>query len=115
MAAQLGFCGLDPRRLPLAGTELRGCWEPATARTVEVPAAEAAAVTSAAARRSVDPSSRLRDFVPVELRRDQRIVVVPREPVESEPASVAAPPASAVVAAAERWPAGLTLFGEREG
>jgi hypothetical protein len=27
VAAQLGYCGLDPRRAPLAGDEIRGCWE----------------------------------------------------------------------------------------
>ncbi|HEY3524346.1 MAG TPA: hypothetical protein VGK63_11655, partial [Candidatus Limnocylindrales bacterium] len=25
----LGYCGLDRRRSPLRGTELRGCWQPA--------------------------------------------------------------------------------------
>lgn len=27
MAAQLGYCGIDRRRRPLAGDEIRGCWE----------------------------------------------------------------------------------------
>jgi hypothetical protein len=27
VAAQLGYCGLDPRRQPLTGDEIRGCWE----------------------------------------------------------------------------------------
>ncbi|MGH3381074.1 MAG: hypothetical protein ACRDP6_40710 [Actinoallomurus sp.] len=71
VAGQLGYCGLDRRRLPLAGTELRGCWERAAARVSEAPAKSAATATSAAA----DPGTRLRDFVPVELRRDRRIVV----------------------------------------
>jgi hypothetical protein len=26
LAAGVGSCGLDPRRLPLTGRELRGCW-----------------------------------------------------------------------------------------
>ncbi len=29
MAAQLGYCGLDPRRAPLQGDEIRSCWETA--------------------------------------------------------------------------------------
>lgn len=33
MAAQLGYCGLDLKRLPLRGDEIRGCWEPAVALT----------------------------------------------------------------------------------
>jgi hypothetical protein len=28
VAAQLGYCGLDRHRLPLAGDEIRACWEP---------------------------------------------------------------------------------------
>src|SRR4051795_4091859 len=35
LAPQVGYCGLDARRLPLRGDELRGCW-------TERPAAEAA-------------------------------------------------------------------------
>ena len=27
VAAQLGYCGLDRRRQPLTGDEIRGCWE----------------------------------------------------------------------------------------
>jgi hypothetical protein len=27
IAPSIGYCGLDPRRLPLAGDEIRGCWE----------------------------------------------------------------------------------------
>jgi hypothetical protein len=27
VAGTLGYCGLDRRRLPLHGDELRGCWE----------------------------------------------------------------------------------------
>ena len=27
MAGSLGYCGLDRRRQPLAGDEIRGCWE----------------------------------------------------------------------------------------
>jgi len=26
LVTSVGYCGLDPRRAPLAGTELRGCW-----------------------------------------------------------------------------------------
>ena len=29
VAGQLGYCGLDRNRLPLAGNEIRACWEPA--------------------------------------------------------------------------------------
>jgi len=29
LAAGVGTCGLDPKRRPLTGRELRGCWSPA--------------------------------------------------------------------------------------
>jgi hypothetical protein len=32
VAAGVGYCGLDPRRLPLTGRELRGCWTAADVR-----------------------------------------------------------------------------------
>jgi hypothetical protein len=38
VAAQLGYCGLDRQRRPLAGDEIRACWE-ATAVPAELPAA----------------------------------------------------------------------------
>ncbi len=37
VAAQLGYCGLDRRRLPLRGDEIRACWE-APIAAVETPA-----------------------------------------------------------------------------
>jgi hypothetical protein len=33
VAGSLGYCGLDRRRLPLHGDELRGCWEAAASAT----------------------------------------------------------------------------------
>jgi hypothetical protein len=41
VVAQLGFCGLDGRRQPLRGDEVRGCWEAAL-----IPAGAAAATPS---------------------------------------------------------------------
>jgi hypothetical protein len=41
VAPQIGFCGLDRRRRPLAGDEIRGCWEAS-------PASDLAAVTDVA-------------------------------------------------------------------
>ncbi len=37
VAAQLGYCGLDRRRQPLSGDEIRGCWDgwPAGARAAD--------------------------------------------------------------------------------
>ena len=67
VATQVGYCGLDRGRMPLTGTELRGCWTPGPARTAgDVPTASAAEPPEPAS-----PALRLRDFVPVEfVRRD---------------------------------------------
>jgi hypothetical protein len=37
LAATVGYCGLDARRLPLTGKELRGCWTAADDRAGAVP------------------------------------------------------------------------------
>ena len=89
---------------------MRGCWEPASAR----PADPGAAAAGRAEGRAEDSSVRLRDFVPVELRRDHRIVAVAHDPgdrrAEPEPADVV----SAASSAAERAPLRPTLFGDQE-
>jgi len=36
VAAQLGYCGLDRRRQPLRGDEMRGCWEGAAAAPIGI-------------------------------------------------------------------------------
>jgi hypothetical protein len=33
VAAKVGYCGLDRRRMPLVGDEIRACWEPGGAVT----------------------------------------------------------------------------------
>ena len=78
VAAQLGYCGLDQRRLPLRGTELRGCWEPGPVRAhdalpvagLDIDADEQSSGPPASAPPATptSPAARLRDFVPVELR-----------------------------------------------
>jgi len=43
VAAQIGYCGLDRRRLPLHGDEIRPCWEAALPAAIEpLPAADEA-------------------------------------------------------------------------
>ena len=114
VAAQIGYCGLDSKRLPLAGSEMRGCWEPGAARPPEAPTVAASADDLGPVDRSTERSARLRDFVPVELRRDHRIVVVAadsgavREEVQPVPA------VAAMAATAETGSSGLTLFGDGE-
>ncbi|MBI3744998.1 MAG: hypothetical protein HY264_00430 [Chloroflexi bacterium] len=120
VAAQIGYCGLDPRRLPLAGTEMRGCWEPAADHAAESPGP--AAPAPAAPRPTANPSLRLRDFVPVELQRDYRIVLREdhRRPAEADSGGATdagadeAVAVRAIVATGERPGRSLTLFGEAE-
>lgn len=81
MAAQLGYCGLDRRRLPMTGQELRGCWAAGPARSADAtPAAVDPGEPSS-------PALRLRDFVPVELPRgDARVPGASEAPVAAQPA-----------------------------
>jgi hypothetical protein len=85
VAAQVGYCGLDRRRLPLTGAELRGCWQAGPARNLDQAAADASPDDP------IGPASaalRLRDFVPVELLRHD----APRpRPAEAPPTSNATP------------------------
>jgi hypothetical protein len=99
VAAQLGYCGLDRKRLPLIGSELRGCWEAGPTRPIDVTPGETAAVLA-----RPDPV-RLRDFIPVSLSRDPA-------PISATPAasgSMADLP-DANHARADR----LTLFADRD-
>src|SRR6266496_449621 len=57
VAAQLGYCGLDARRQPLHGDEIRACWEAS-------PVGEAAGEVAIEPARSIDERRRL-DFVEV--------------------------------------------------
>jgi hypothetical protein len=74
IAGQLGYCGLDARRKPLIGDELRGCWE--AGASFESP-------TSRPVREFVPLRPRL-DFVPVEPARKRR--PAPAEPAAGLPA-----------------------------
>jgi hypothetical protein len=97
LAANVGFCGLDRRRLPLTGSELRGCW------TAPVPGSEAEAPRFVA---ELDPGVRLRGFVPVEL------VAAPG------PDAIAPPVKSTIPTSAfdpiDGWTNRSTLFGDAE-
>jgi hypothetical protein len=101
--------------MPLAGTELRGCWEPGPARPLEAPPAAAHADDDEPVDRATERSTRLRDFVPVELRRDHRIVVVAADPAQARQDIEAVPVGgAAVTVSAGPGSSGLTLFGDGE-
>ena len=59
VAANLGYCGLDRRRQPLIGDEIRACWE---ARPAAAGAEMTRSIDPAAAR---DERARRLDFVEV--------------------------------------------------
>ena len=58
MAGSLGYCGLDRRRQPLAGDEIRACWEAGAARaalTLVAPLPIRPAADGVAERERVEP------------------------------------------------------------
>ena len=60
----MGYCGLDRRRQPLAGDEIRACWEAGAIAPAEpVPVG----VLTAASARAADgaPLTRRRDFIEI--------------------------------------------------
>src|SRR5262245_7129819 len=99
LAADVGYCALDRRRLPLTGLELRGCWQGAA---VHPEAASAAAPEPVRLREAATPAPR--SFVPVEdLAR----------PRPRRTGTAAAPsPKPLPVDASERWAERTSLFGD---
>jgi hypothetical protein len=62
VAGQLGYCGLDRRRQPLTGDEIRGCWD---ARAPSLGDGTPVPLTIAAARTTGGESRPPIDFVEV--------------------------------------------------
>lgn len=121
LATAVGYCGLDPRRAPLRGNELRGCW---TARPEAIDQDRDRALTEAPSPRPIPaavarlrPASRpgvLEGFVPVELAEHGPRILQPTNPAERRPAAQAPqpevmPPAIDTV---ESWADRDSLFGE---
>jgi hypothetical protein len=116
VAANLGYCGLDRTRTPLAGDELRGCWQESDIAPGSVPtpagSAPAAGSTARGANAPVPPfaasMARRLDFievgVPPDGRRAPRRRTAP-EPDTGEPI-LPTPPAAAPEE--PRW----SLWGE---
>jgi hypothetical protein len=109
----VGWCAQDPKRRPLTGLELRGCWE---ARPAEAEA-PAPGASLRARHRPQDspigeepaPPAPALAFVPVELLRP--IAVRPRvRPLEAS----ADPPLPPIANAEEGWGERTSLFGDLE-
>ncbi len=137
LAPQVGYCGLDARRLPLRGDELRGCWSerPAADADDEPTAAEAKPSTEhQPARRQPpehertpgrpptrgnSPADRLRPgylsgFVPLDPEPPRAGRTDDRSPAASvdSPESAHPPEPHPVVELPEAWAERFTLFGE---
>ena len=100
LAPNVGYCGLDRRRLPLTGAELRGCW------TAAAPIPDVSA-----APRDPDPASDpgvwLRGFVPIE--------TLEAGQLPDRPPAMRLPPISpAALDGRVGGPDPTTLFGELE-
>jgi hypothetical protein len=126
VSADLGYCALDRRRLPLTGRELRGCWE-ARAGAAPAEASPATPIEGFAALTDEDdlttPVHRLRPptpraFMPLDL--VDWIEVPQTLPVEPPPpprhARQPDTPAPQVIGDAdEDWEARTSLFGDPPG
>jgi hypothetical protein len=104
LALNVGYCGLDRRRLPLTGAELRGCW----AAAAPVPLADPLPPGEA----NADPGVRLRGFVPVETIRLSATSAAAPIRLQGEGSYPVVPPL--VLEPPTRPPDGTTLFGDLE-
>jgi hypothetical protein len=107
LAADVGYCGLDSRRTPLTGLELRGCWE---ARTH---AAEEPAVAPPPDRHRLRPGIAAwearshREFVPLD---DAGAPDGPR----ASPGGSGDTPQMVIPEALDDWSDRRSLFGDAE-
>ena len=115
LAGDLGYCGLDAKRLPLTGLELRGCWQ---ARPAEADAPAPGASLRARHRpqdarigEEIAPDAPALAFVPVELLRP----IVTRQPPPKVEASAESPPPPVMADAEDGWGDRTSLFGDLEG
>ena len=120
LSADVGWCALDPKRLPLTGLEQRGCWQERHAAVVDAGATEPGGRLGGGPPTlpaELDGDSLARPvlaFVPVELLRP---VVLRAEPTPEDIAPEALPqvPLAPIVAEAEvSWSERTSLFGDAE-
>lgn len=122
LAADLGYCAFDPRRRPLTGRELRGCWE-GSAVPPEPPAPMPApdhhrlrpgTAARSATRASASDEAAPRGFVPLELL--GRIPPTDAAASEARPGVESeAPPPFVIIDPDVDWADRTSLFGEPEG
>lgn len=107
VAAQLGYCGLDRRRAPLVGDEIRACWESTPVIAVDPPAPIAAITATGVAH---DGRSGRREFVEVHGAPAPTPVATTSAP-DDGPDMIDASPTPRVIAAAPLEP-GWNLWGD---
>ncbi len=101
VAAQLGYCGLDPKRRPLRGSELRGCWEDALGPVAAPVGPVAAPVGPAPTGPTIDERAPIA-FVPVGSDAAPSRPATPvRTPTRRPPAALVDEPASGLWAEAD--------------
>lgn len=105
----MGFCGLDPRREPLAGAEIRGCWQ----APIETVAPAASDADPSAPHQLRAPSADPREA------RHRRLEFVPvGGPLESAPripiAAIDAPSPSPVSSPDRRRDPAAGFWGDAE-
>jgi hypothetical protein len=90
IAASLGYCGLDRRRQPLTGDEIRACWEGWSAGTATSPAG----LPIISPARTDEPAHRPLEFVAVEAlagRTDDPTPAIDEPPVAASATPAAEP------------------------
>ncbi len=112
MAGQLGYCGLDRRRAPLVGDEIRACWESTPVLAV-APLPPAAPVTAAGSGTALPTQAR--DFIEVDQApAPARVAAATATPVpdpDHDPADATLPAAGLSAIGAEP---GWSLWGDLE-
>ena len=93
VAARIGYCGLDRGRRPLAGDEIRGCWDGIALRKDDAAPPPEAPVSAATGSRY------LTGFVPIDEFLAGAVIAAPLEPIVEPviepaplPATAASPP-----------------------
>src|SRR6187402_2709818 len=110
VAAQVGYCGLDRRRAPLQGDEIRSCWEPGGVAASSAAAVPVFVPLGAVRGDGESLASTRRDFVEV---RSDDPVVTPAADLGTEPVfdvDGVRPPATGPVTE-PRW----SLWADLEG
>jgi len=114
VAGSIGYCGLDARRAPLSGDEIRSCWEARStvAEPIPVDAVTPRVVAPAGPRPIFDDRANHREFVevgdrgdePHRLRRgSQKTMPAPRPPADDVPPEPTPPVVTPPRPAEPRW------------